>query len=68
VEVSGGTVTLSNDTIDGNVAFGGTGDPFPGGGGFGGGIYIASTATVYIDTFTVAKTTNNTSGNIVYGT
>ena len=45
-----GTVTFCNDTVQSNTA--------PG--GHGGGIYIASAATVYIDSFTVANTINNT--------
>jgi hypothetical protein len=49
----GGTVTLCSDTVEFNSAT-------PGFGGFGGGIYIASGATVYLDAFTVANTINNT--------
>jgi hypothetical protein len=39
----------------------GTG-PFPGQ-GYGGGVFIESGATVYIDDFTVANTINNTDGS-----
>jgi hypothetical protein len=48
--VAGGMVTLSNDTVDSNSVYG----------GLGGGIYIESGATVYLDPFTVANTINNT--------
>jgi hypothetical protein len=48
LNVAGGTVTLTNDTVESNLA------------GYGGGIYIASAATVYLDSFTVANTINNT--------
>jgi hypothetical protein len=47
--VAGGTVTLSNDTVESNSAS-----------SAGGGIYIASLATVYIDPFTLAHVINNT--------
>jgi hypothetical protein len=69
VEVSGGSVTLSTDTIDGNGVFGGFwADEGIVGQGFGGGIYIASAATVWIDTFTMTNTANNNPDNIAYGT
>jgi predicted outer membrane repeat protein len=42
-------VTLSNDTVESNSAS-----------SAGGGIYIASLATVYIDPFTLAHVINNT--------
>jgi len=47
--VAGGTVTLNNDTVGSNLA-----------GSAGGGIYIFSGATVYIDPFTLANVINNT--------
>jgi len=47
--VAGGTVTLVNDTVTANTAV-----------YAGGGIYIASGATVYIDAFTLAHVINNT--------
>ena len=67
----GGTLTLTNDTVTGNDALGGsTGQtdntdsvlesslPNPGTGA-GGGIEIASAATVSLDSFTVNDTTSN---------
>ena len=45
--MAAGTVTLCNDSVQSNSALGGTYNP--GGQGFGGGIYIVSGATVYID-------------------
>jgi hypothetical protein len=56
IYVGGGTLTLCNDIAENNMALGG----YPTGRGFGGGIYIVSGATVYIDSFTVAHTINNT--------
>jgi hypothetical protein len=47
--VAGGTVTLTNTTVQSDTAT-----------YAGGGIYIVSTATVYLDPFTVANTINNT--------
>jgi hypothetical protein len=47
--VAGGAVTLSNDTVESNSAS-----------TAGGGIYIASLATVFIDPFTLAHVINNT--------
>jgi len=71
IYVAGGTVTLRNDIIEGNVA--GTG--YNGGtffeyiDGYGGGIFIASGATVSIDSFTVANTIDNSdSSGIYFGT
>jgi hypothetical protein len=70
--VAGGTVTLANDTVESNaVGTNGQGGPFyawNGGyvmlplafGGSGGGLFIAKGATVYLDSFTVANTINNT--------
>jgi len=56
--VAGGTVTLTNDIVMNNVA----GDPENFDGpivGYGGGIFIAPGATVYLDSFTVANTIEN---------
>jgi len=47
--IAAGTVTLTNCTVASNTA-----------NGYGGGIYIASGATVYIDPFTLAHVINNT--------
>jgi hypothetical protein len=61
--VAGGTVTMRDDSITGNSANGRAH-------GIGGGIYIASTATAYLDAFTVANIFNNTattSNNDIYG-
>jgi hypothetical protein len=56
--VVGGTVTLCSDTVQSNSAIA---DPtFSTSDGRGGGIYIASGATVYIDQATVTNTINNT--------
>jgi hypothetical protein len=50
--VAGGTVTLTNDTVQNNeVLFGQRGE--------GGGIFIASGAAVYLDSFTQSNTINN---------
>ena len=43
-------MTLTNDTVESNTASY----------GLGGGLYIVSTAIVYLDSFTVANTINNT--------
>jgi hypothetical protein len=71
VYVAGGAVTLTNDSIHGNyVADLGNPDGYAFGdyGGYGGGIYIAPAATVYIDLFTLANTSGNTSnGGNIYG-
>jgi hypothetical protein len=65
--VAGGSVTLTNDTVDHNVA---GDDQLPH--GYGGGIFIGSGATVYLDSFTVANTYSNTTytpwGPDIYGT
>jgi hypothetical protein len=65
--VAGGTVTLRNDKISGNMA--GHGD-LPNATftpnaniGYGGGIFIASGAKVYLDSFTQANTSNNWAPN-----
>jgi hypothetical protein len=66
---AGGTITLRNDTVTGNAALGGSGARVPGA-GTGGGLYIASAATVYLDAFTLAHTINNTastSNNDIFG-
>ena len=49
--MAAGTVTLCNDTVQSNSALGGL-QSIPGQ-GFGGGIYIVSGATVYIDAASV---------------
>jgi hypothetical protein len=54
--VAGGIVTLCSDTVQSNAAIS---DPFLRADGHGGGIYIASGATAYIDPFTVTNTINN---------
>jgi hypothetical protein len=54
--LAGGTVTLCNDTIENNHSLG----------GYGAGIAITPKAKVYIDSFTVANTINNT--DYYYGT
>lgn len=69
--VAAGTATLTNDTVTGNYALGGWSQvAFPGAGpgaGEGGGIFIDSVATVYLDPFTVANTVNNYSGSVENG-
>jgi hypothetical protein len=60
--VAGGSVTLTNDYIQGNTALDNQGTPYLGPNG--GGIFIASGATVYIDSFTVGKTLGNSPDNI----
>jgi hypothetical protein len=58
--LAGGNVTLTNDYIQGNyVADLNNTDSFGDNGGYGGGIYIAPAATVYLDSFTVANTYGN---------
>jgi hypothetical protein len=56
------TVGLRNDTVQNNAAKGGS--VYYSGTGFGGGLYIyadgVGPSTVYLDTFTVAHTINNT--------
>ena len=58
IYIDGGTVTLCNDIVESNTAF-----------GVGGGIRIFSGfgATVYIDSFTVAHTINNTDSSGLNG-
>jgi hypothetical protein len=63
VFVAGGTVTMRDDSITGNSANGRAR-------GIGGGLYIRSGATVYLDSFTVANIVDNTastSNNDLYG-
>jgi hypothetical protein len=63
--VAGGSVTLCNLTVQYNSA---NPDPFTNlAFGRGGGIYIHSKATVYIDSFTVAHTINNTDSSGLNG-
>jgi hypothetical protein len=62
----GAIVTLCSDTIEFNVASGGSGAPS--GQGEGGGFYIVPKTTVYLDTFTVANTLNNTDSSGTNGT
>ncbi|HBI45295.1 MAG TPA: hypothetical protein DDY78_20955 [Planctomycetales bacterium] len=67
LEVSGGTVSLTSSTVSRNTAqggalgtsqIGGLGETHAGE-GEGGGLYIASGATVYLDSFTVKNTKGN---------
>jgi len=65
---AGGSVTLQSDTVTGNAANGGRGGSA--GLGEGGGLCIGTTATVYLDAFTLANTANNTastSNNDIFG-
>jgi hypothetical protein len=60
--VANGTVTLRGDTVQSNVAAGGLGKQGNGTGyskAFGGGVFIASKATLYLDAFTLDNTVNN---------
>jgi hypothetical protein len=62
-----GTVSLSNNTIAGNSALGGTGKGKKNNGpAAGGGLYIwwGSSPAVYLDAFTLAHTTGNTPDDI----
>jgi hypothetical protein len=59
IDAAGGSVTLCSDTLEYNTATGGPSNYRPGQ-GFGGGTFIASGTTVYIDSSTVANTINNT--------
>jgi hypothetical protein len=65
LEVAGGTVTLISVTVTTNHAYGGSNAPSAGAGlpqlsfAEGGGLYIASMATVYIDPFTLAHVISN---------
>jgi hypothetical protein len=64
LEVAGGTVTLTSVTVTTNHAYGGSnapGAPWPADPlGEGGGLYIATGTTVYIDAFTLANVISNT--------
>jgi hypothetical protein len=63
--VAAGTVTLCSDTVQSNSALdSNSGVPST---MVGGGIYIVSGATVYIDSVTVANTINNTDGSGLNG-
>jgi hypothetical protein len=53
------TVSLCDDTVEFNTAYADYGLYV----GEGGGIYIASKTTVYLDSFTLANTINNTDGS-----
>jgi hypothetical protein len=65
----GAIVTLCSDTIEFNVASGGAGGiGAPSGQGEGGGIYVASKATAYLDAFTVSNTITNTDSSGTNGT
>jgi hypothetical protein len=69
LSVGGGSVALCSDTVQNNEAQGGlvtVFSPNPGV-GLGGGIYIASAATVHIDSFTVANTINNSDSSGLNG-
>lgn len=50
--MAGGSVTLTNDTISDNRA--GSPEGSQPSAGYGGGVFIAANAKVYIDSFTVA--------------
>lgn len=56
---AGGTVTLRADSVTGNSAQSGTLNNGHKKAGVGGGLYIAPTATVYLDAFTLANTKHN---------
>jgi hypothetical protein len=58
--VAGGSVTLTNDYVQSNLAESPQSLVYP----QGGGIFIASGATVYLDSFTVNNTFGNTPDNI----
>ncbi len=59
LQANGGTVSVTNTTVSSNTAQGGT-PSNDGGFGYGGGLDIKSPAIVYLDSFTVANTRNNT--------
>jgi hypothetical protein len=65
IYVAGGTVTLTNDSVASNAA-----DGLSGGPSSGAGIYIATAASVSLDTYTVSHTINNTAStdSDIYGT
>jgi hypothetical protein len=56
IYVYGGTATLTNDQMNSNTAT-----------LFGGGLYIASGATVSLDSFTIANIINNTDSSGLNG-
>jgi hypothetical protein len=64
--VAGGTATLRKDTVTSNSCSGGAGgNGYHSGNGStdlgeGGGLYVGTLATVYLDAFTQANVTNNT--------
>jgi hypothetical protein len=62
IYVAGGSVTLRNDYIDGNTASDYQGTAYLG--PEGGGIFIASGATVYLDSFTYGAMTGNSPHNV----
>jgi hypothetical protein len=66
--VAGGKVTMCTDTVEFNAASGVSTNAFVAAGvGNGGGIYIVSGATVYLDPFTVAHTLNNSDSSGLNG-
>jgi hypothetical protein len=60
--VAGGSVTLTNDYVQGNAAFDLNSTAYLGPNG--GGMFIASGATLYLDSFTWGQTTGNSPNNI----
>jgi hypothetical protein len=56
----GAVLTLCTDTVQSNTATGLSLSYWPVGQAYGGGLYIESGATLYVDAFTVANTINNT--------
>ena len=62
IYVAGGSVTLTNDYIEGNTASDYQGTAYLG--PEGGGIFIASGATVYLDSFTYGAMTGNSPDNV----
>lgn len=73
VYVGSGTATITGSDINTNAAKGGAGGNQGGstGRGYGGGLYLSPTATVFLDPSTrdhVKKNIATTSGNDIYGT
>ena len=71
LEVNSGTLSLTSDTVSSNSARRSIVVGQVAGVGEGGGLYIASGATVDIDAFTLSHVINNTAtnnGNNIYGT
>lgn len=68
--VSGGTVNMTNATLESNIAknFNSSDPPSTGAGGVaGGGLYLAAGTTASLDETTVAQVTNNIAvGNAAY--